>query len=279
VTIDLRPGITIAAVREVLRKLANPERVKVVVIDMASPLLAAVLKELPHAIIVIDLFHIQSKINLGLDKVRKRLRKGATRKKGQLTMCCKELLRKRREQLTPSELQELERWFDLMPELQLAYDVKESCLKIWHSSSSRTARERYRRWRAQFPPALRDDFAELLSAFNRWGKYIFNYFDHRFTNAFTESRNRLVKDIQRETRGCNFDTLRGKVVHGPRIKKQIEEARREEMKRKKRKPQAEGSPKSRRRRKRTTGAEVECAPPPLIVGDFMLPALQMDLFQ
>jgi transposase len=85
VTIDLRPGITIATVREVLRKLANPERVIIVVTDMASPLLAAVLKELPHAIIVIDLYHIQSKINLGLDKVRRRLRRGITRKKGQLT--------------------------------------------------------------------------------------------------------------------------------------------------------------------------------------------------
>jgi hypothetical protein len=126
---------------------------------------------------------------------------------------------------------------------------------------------------------LLDDFAELLSAFEGLSEYIFNYFDHRFTNAFTESRNRLVKDIQRETIGWNFDTLRGKVVHGPRIKKQIEEARREEMKRKKRKPRVEGSTKSRRRRKRTTGAKVESALPALVVGDFMLPALQMDLFQ
>jgi hypothetical protein len=278
--IDLRPGATINEVRDRLRELPHPERVKIVLIDMSPALLAAVRQALPHAIIVVDLFHIQSKINEGLDNVRKRLRRAATRQKGQLTMCRKELLRKRREQLTPPELKELEMWFDIKPDLRLAYDVVEACLQIWHSSSSRTSRARYQRWLGRFPLELRKDFAELLSAFKNWGKFIFNYFDHRYTNAFTESSNRLVKDIQREARGCGFDTLRGKVVHGTLLKKELEEAREEEMLRKKRKPQAEGATKRRRRRKKSTDTETDSAPAlDAIVEHSLLPALQMDLFQ
>jgi transposase len=279
--IDLRPSITIAEVSERLRELPNPERVEIVLIDMSPALFAAVREALPHAIIVVDLFHIQSKINEGLDNVRKRLRRAATRRKGQLTMCRKELLRKRSDQLNPDELKERERWLELKPELRLAYDVAEESLKIWHSSSNGTARERYRRWLTQFPSELRRDFRELLSAFENWGEYIFNYFDHRFTNAFTESRNRLVKDIQRESRGCDFETLRGKVIYGTLLRKQIEEARREEMKRKKRKPRIDGVTKRRRRRKRkrAPGEEAESAALDLVSGCALPLALQMDLFQ
>jgi len=277
--IDLRPGITIKEVSKRLRAFLHSKRIKIVVIDMSPALLAAIREALPDAIIVVDLFHIQSKINEGLDKVRIRLRKGAARRKGQLTMCRKELLRKRRDQLKPNEEKELKLWFELKPELGLAYEVVEGCLKIWHSSSSKTAQERYQSWLKQFPPELRKDFHELLSAFKNWGEYIFNYFDHRYTNAFTESSNRIVKDILRETRGCDFETLRGKVIYGTWIKKQMEEARLEEMKRKKRKPKKQDKPARRRRRRRSTRAETE----PPIERDVETegippPAIQMDLF-
>jgi transposase len=276
--IDLHPDITIDAVRGRLRKLTHPERVKVVLVDMSTALIGAIRKELPHALIVIDLFHIQSKINEGLDNVRKRLRKGSTRRKGQLIMCRRELLRKRRRQLKPNELKELEMWFEYKPELRQAYEVVEGCLKIWASSSSRMARERYRDWLTKFPLELRADFAELLSALGNWGEYIFNYFDERFTNAFTESSNRLVKDIQRETRSCDFNILRGRVIYGTLLKQQMEKARREEMKRKKRKPQQERARKRRRKSPRATVVEAHSAP---LLGNIMTPsfALQMDLFQ
>jgi transposase len=278
--IDLWPSITIEEVSKRLGAFPKNKRIKIVVIDMSPALLAAIRKALPNAIIVVDLFHIQSKINEGLDKVRIRLRKGSIRKKGQLTMCRKELLRKRRDQLEPNEEKELKLWFELKPELGLAYEVVEGCLKIWYSSSSKTARERYRSWLKRLPPELRKDFEELLSAFKNWGDYIFNYFDHRFTNAFTESSNRLVKDILRETRGCGFETLRSKVIYGTWVKKQLEEARRAEMQRKKRKPQAQGTRKRQRRRRKTMGNEGEpTLAVDLITGNSLLhPTIQIELF-
>lgn len=53
-----------------------------------------------------------------------------------------------------------------------------------------------------------------------WGPFIFHYFDHPFTNAFTESANRRVKDNNRELRGCSFETARARIIYGTYLRKQ-----------------------------------------------------------
>lgn len=275
IAIELRPSATKEYVVEFLRNLPDKQNIRIVVIDMSPVLLSAVKEALPWAIIVIDLFHVLSKANLGMDNVRIRLRKKTRRVKGQPTMCAKELLRKHRNPSKPTKVPPgLKPWFEIFPELGQAYGVKESCFELQYSSSRRTALRRLRRWLERFPLELRKDFAELLRALRDREEEILNYFDHPFTNAFTEERNRLVKDILRETRGCSFQTLRARVLYGSRLKRQMEEALREEMARKKkRKPRAEGSEKpeaqgSKKRRSRSrkgraekgVGAEVAAAP-------------------
>lgn len=192
IAIDLWPHASKESIVNSLRRLPEPERIKVVIIDMSSVLYSAVREALPWAVIVIDIFHVQSKANVGVDNVRKRLRKGIRRVKGHPTMCPKELLRKHRDPRRPEKAPpELKGWFDLMPELRLAYEIKESFFDIWVSSCTRTALKRYQLWLEKFPPELRKDFAELLSALHNWKEEIFNYFDYPFTNGFTEGRNRL----------------------------------------------------------------------------------------
>jgi transposase len=173
---------------------------------------------------------------------------------------------------------ELKPWFEAMPELRLAYEVKEAFWEIQYSSSRDTARKRLRRWRETFPPQFLDDFAELRSALANREEEILNYFTHRYTNAFTEERNKLVKDIQRETRGCYFRTLRWRFLYGSYMKRKIEEARREEMKRKIRKRQAQPRKK---RAKRQNPAERKSNSVPqkgLPQADWLLPSPQMPLF-
>lgn len=238
--VDLWPSATVDDLSKRLRQLPDRERIKIVVIDMSSTLLKAVEKALPGTDKVVDKFHIQRKANDGIDRVRLRLRKGVQRRKGQPTMCRRELLRKHYDQLENSEPQELAKWFELLPELRLAYEVKEAFFKIWCSSSSRTAKARYERWLNQFPSELREDFRALLTSMRDWSQYVFNFFDHRYTNAFTEASNRLVKDIQRDTRSCSLMTARAKVVYGTLLRQHLGAIRQEEVVRKKRTSKAHG---------------------------------------
>jgi transposase len=243
-----------------------------------SPVLYAAVKEaLPWAITIINLFHVLAKANKGMDRVRERCRRKVRPVKGQRIMCRRELLRqhRRRPNETPAELQP---WFDAMPELRLAYEVKEACFELQHSSSKHTALRRLKRWLETFPPQLREDFRELLSVLADWKEEIFNNFTHRFTNAFTEERNKLVRDILRESRGCYFKILRWRFLYGPYMKRKIEDARREEMARKIRKRQAQPR-KKRTKRQDPVETKVNVATQKGLPGaEWQLPNPQMALF-
>jgi hypothetical protein len=42
--------------------------------------------------------------------------------------------------------------------------------------------------------------------------WIMNYFDHRITNAYTESLNNLIRATNRKGRGYSFEALRAKML-------------------------------------------------------------------
>ncbi len=277
IAINLWPSAKKKDVVEFLKNIPDRTKIRLVVIDMSPVLYAAVKEALPWAMIIIDLFHVLTKANQGMDRVRERCRRKLKPVKGQRIMCRRKLLRQHRRK--PNEVPaELKPWFDAMPELRMAYEIKEAFFEIQYSSSPQTALKRLRRWLKTFPPQLRDDFSELLSALDNWEEEILNYFAHRFTNAFTEERNKLVKDIQREARGCHFKTLRWRFLYGPYVKRQIEEARREEMARKIRKRQAQPRKK---RAKSQASAEMKASAATrrgLPGADWQLPSPQISLF-
>jgi transposase len=185
IAFDLWPSAKKDDVVKCLKNIPDRQKIRLVVIDMAPVLYAAVKEALPWAIIIIDLFHVLAKANQGMDRIRECCREKVRPVKGQRIMCRRELLRKHRRK--PDEVPaELKPWFEAMPELCLAYEVKEAFWEIQYSSSKHTALKRLRRWRETFPPHLRDAFSELLSALANWEEEILNYFTHRFTNAFTE---------------------------------------------------------------------------------------------
>jgi transposase len=206
-----------------LKRLPNREHIQVVVIDMSRLLRRAVQEALPQAVIVIDRHHITTLANEGVDRVRQQLRRDILRRKGQLTMCRRELLRKHLHQLEPDQQKDLKQWFELQPKLKLAYDIKESFFEIWYSSSIETARQRYREWLGTFPPDeahrfLTVGFKKVLTAMRNWEEYVLNYFNHPYTNAFTERSNGKIKDFLRAARGSTFETARAKIIYGTLIR-------------------------------------------------------------
>jgi hypothetical protein len=95
-------------------------------------------------------------------------------------------------------------------------------------TGSAAAKAQYEEWRAACPSQVISDFKPLLTAMQNWGEYIFNYFDHSYTNAFTEASNRRIKDIQREGRGGSYDTVRAKIIFGTLMRRELTAAREQE---------------------------------------------------
>ena len=228
--IDIWGTVKVEVLAPALQRLPGRDKVEVVVMDMAQGLKDAVTKALPDATIVIDRYHIQRMANEAVDSVRNRLRKNLQRKRGQPIMCRSSILRKHPHQLKDDEQAEMERWFSFKPELRAAHDLKEQFFAIWHTHNKFAAQERYCRWRLSVPSELEKDFKKLITAMTNWGEYIFNYFDHRYTNAFTESTNRRIKDIQREARRGRFETVRAKAIHGANVRREMKAARKRQAK-------------------------------------------------
>jgi hypothetical protein len=109
--------------------------------------------------------------------------------------------------------------------LKLAYETKEAFFDLWNAEGSFAAKFRYKEWLTSCPPEVRSDFQPLMTAMKNWGEYIFSYFDHKHTNAFTEASNRKIKDIQREGRAGSFKTVRAKAIFGTLMRQELKAAR------------------------------------------------------
>lgn len=99
----------------------------------------------------------------------------------------------------------LDVWLGQFPQLQTAYDLKESFFAIWEKAKSSTeAKQRYAAWEKSIPPELAWAFKDLTTAIHNWNTEIFAYFDHRVTNAYTESLNNLTRLTNRIGRGYSL---------------------------------------------------------------------------
>ena len=93
-----------------------------------------------------------------------------------------------------------------------AHRAKERFYNIYEAPSRSDAEKRYREWDASLDPEIRSTFGPLLTAFHNWEGPILSYFEHRVTNACTESSNNLIRAVQRMGRGYSFDVLRARIL-------------------------------------------------------------------
>lgn len=57
-------------------------------------------------------------------------------------------------------------------------------------------------------PDTLPEFLTLRDTFMSRREHILNYFDYRVTNAFAESSNNIIKGIEKQGKGYDFETLR-----------------------------------------------------------------------
>jgi transposase len=180
-----------------LQHLPDRQKVRYVAMDMWSPYRDAVRLVLPQATIVVDKFHVVRMANQALDTVRKSLRQGLTDKQRKTLMHDRFILLKRRSDLDAKETLILESWIGTYKDLGLAHDLKETFYEVWDAENKGVAMERLQQWQDRIPEHLSPAFKDLLTALKNWQKEIFAYFDHRITNAYTESLNGLIRIMNR----------------------------------------------------------------------------------
>lgn len=212
ILLDMLPNNKPATVLKFLRNLPNKENVEAVTMDFFEGYANAVYKAFyPHSpLVIIDKFHVVQLLNRRMDTVRKRVHK---EEKEKSLRSAKRLKNERKlfmsniEDLDSEGIKKISEWMKAYPILEDAYRIKESFRKIYDLPLRASAEEAFEQWCDSIPETL-PEFQSLRNVFLSRREHILNYFDLRATNAFAESANNIIKSIEKQGKGYDFDTLR-----------------------------------------------------------------------
>lgn len=181
---------------------------KCAAMDFKKEYALAVSGVLPDTTIVIDKFHVIQEINRCLDNVRKDLQNQYKAhgvdirrfKKSRL------LFMTNWEDLSPKAVNALNQWFIEFPELYEAYLCKETFRDIYATAETyEQASHMFELWVDAVPDF--ECFSPMKKTMHQRRNHILNYWHYRWTNAYTESVNNLIKGIEKVGRGYSFDTF------------------------------------------------------------------------
>jgi transposase len=206
--IDVVEGRTSAAVQPALKRLAAPEQVEVVSMDMAQAYRAAAQLVLPQAAITVDKFHVVARVQDALAAVCRRVSTGLSRSDPGRQAA--RLVLRNREHLDASAWDRLAPVLRQHPDLRRAWLLKEDFRRWYRTATAATARLELRAWLGMVADAARlPEFQALTGMFREWGEEILNYFTSRVTQGPVEGQNHRAKVIQRQAYGYrNFANYR-----------------------------------------------------------------------
>nr|WP_243852836.1 ISL3 family transposase [Sphingomonas naasensis] len=218
------PSRSNEALSEFFAKRDDLDRVEVVTVDMYAGYRKLLKDWFPRATVVIDKFHITRYATMAMDRARAALRPGQTQRERVKMLHQRWCLLKHRQDWEPKHVAAFHRMTEMHPELAEIYEWKERACAIWDLSDRREAEQAYIAWRRDLPTKYARFFKRFTSAMTNWGDWIFNYFEHRYTNAYVERLNGMIDDANRIGRGYSYRVLFLKTMlqHGvpkPRKKK------------------------------------------------------------
>lgn len=211
--LDLIETMNRPQVERWLSLLPRRERIQLVTMDLWDPYRQAVRVLLPGAKVIADRWHVQRIMNKKLDAIRNRIRRTKTGKGRRNPWRARRLLQSSRHNLSPQRAFVLDGMLKNDPLLQIAWQTKEDFYDIWHGEPTRyEAEKRFDKWRGALAPEFREDFEGLAKTILEWREEVFAFFDHPFTNAYTEAMNGLVKIANRAGRGYRFEAIRARAI-------------------------------------------------------------------
>jgi len=210
---DLLPTRAMKTLRAYFKHFPNPKEVEVFTADLWNNYATVAREFFPHATFVADRFHVQRMATNAMEAVRKQVRKGLERRERLRLKNDRHILLMNGSRLTPHQQELVEAWSAAYPALGEAYHVKEAFVAIWAHQDRQTAGEALDDWLGSIPPSMFEPFRELIQVSHSRREHILNYFEHRITNAYTESINRLAKSINRMGRGYTLEVVRAKLIY------------------------------------------------------------------
>ena len=216
---DMLPTRKKADLITYFKRLPDKHRVRVVTMDLWNVYRQVIDVELPGRLIIVDRWHVIRMANDAMEKVRKLIRKGLDTRTRLKLKDDRFLLLARRRELNEVQRDLLDRWFAQFPALGAAYKAKETFHCLYEHDSRREAERAAQAWLNGIPGLVAPQFKETATALRNWWEPVFNYYEHPISNGYTESINRLAKDMNRMGRGYSFDVIRARLVYDEKARR------------------------------------------------------------
>jgi len=193
-------------------KMEGKDAVEIVCQDMYKGYLTLTKRHFRRAATVVDKFHVLALSNTAVEMVRRDLNKSLGNRERIKLKSRNKLFLARWDTCKAETRSQLEKFFSLYPLLGQAYWLKEQLYGVYDCENRAQAEQALTEWMGSIPPELVKPFTVVTTAVKNWRPYMLRYFEHPLTNAYTESLNGLVSEINRVGRGYSFETLRAKAL-------------------------------------------------------------------
>jgi transposase len=194
-------------------RLPDKERVEIITMDMWNVYRQVMEKKLPGRLIVADRFHVTRMASWAMEKVRLAIRRTLDTRTRLKLKDDRFVLLAREASLSTKQRDLLAYWSAEFPLIGAAYRLKEAFHALYEHDSRAKAEKAAKAWKDSIPPELSDTFREVVGALDSWCGEIFNWYEHPISNAYTESINRIAKDMNRMGRGYSFEVIRARLVY------------------------------------------------------------------
>jgi transposase len=188
------------------------KEVTLAVMDMWDPYIASV-KEHTSADIVFDKFHIVTKINEAVDKIRKKEYSDADPEVKKKMKKKRFLFLHRKKNLDEDKIKDLEELMSMNNRMYQAYLLKEQAFEIFDETREIVALQMLGKWKKNVQKANFEEFQKVLKTLERYWYGIKNYFKYQVTNGASEGFNNKINIIKRRAYGFkDFEYLKLKIL-------------------------------------------------------------------
>lgn len=197
-----------AALRGFLGRIKRSKaKIQAVATDMASGYMAAVLKHLPQADLVLDHFHLVKWFNEKLTQLRRQLYTQATQQEKDVLKGSRWLLLKAPENLKVHRHRKKDERFRLQAALELntplamCYYMKERFRLLFPCLDKEKAERELTAWIREAKSSGIRILQDAAKQLRLWKPFILNWYQHQISTAKLEATNRKIGSMQRNAYG------------------------------------------------------------------------------
>ena len=195
-----------------LGELGHQETIEAVAGDMWEPYQDAVMETLPHALYVVDPFHVIQVSEKAVEDIRKQQSRLLPEKERKELKKDAKLFGENLLSLDQNEMDTLEKWFKKLPLLEEAYFLGQMLREAYKLKDVDLALEYLANWETHVIESGIQQLIKVLGTIQRWLPWILNFFIHRISNGKTEGRNNVIRAIERQGFHYKIPSLEGRIL-------------------------------------------------------------------